>query len=193
MNPDFYHVGVKSVANVLEKFEFLFKWLYFFYPEAKGIHFIYLAYVFIPQKILRINGRVPWPVHFTSRILYHKKISVGNRSAPGLNANCYIQGRNGIIIGHNVRTGPGVGLISSNHDLDDYDKWPECGPIRIGNNVWIGMNAVVLPGVEIGDNVAIGANSVVNKNIPINSIAVGNPCRVIKKKGPYKGKDYSKL
>jgi acetyltransferase-like isoleucine patch superfamily enzyme len=193
MNSESKYVRLQSLTKKFDKFEFLFKWLPFFYPRAKGLHFIYLAYAFIPQKILRINGRVPWPVHFTSRVLYYKKITIGNRSAPGLSPNCYIQGRNGIIVGHNVRIGPGVGLISANHDLNDYDKWPVCRPIRIGNNVWIGMNTVVLPGIEIGDNVAIGANAVVNQNIPSNSIAVGNPCRVIKNKPPYKGKDYSQL
>lgn len=53
-------------------------------------------------------------------------------------------------------------------------------PIKVGNNVWIGGNVVVLPGVTIGDNVVIGAGSVVNKDIPSNSVAVGNPCKVIK-------------
>ena len=115
---------------------------------------------------------------------------MGNGSAPGLSGNCYIQGRNGIVLGHNVRIGPGVGLISANHDLDDYDRWPICSPLTIGDNVWIGMNAVVMPGVTIGSNVAVGANSVVTKDIPSNSIAVGNPCQVIRRKDPYKGKDY---
>lgn len=54
-------------------------------------------------------------------------------------------------------------------------------PITVGNNVWIGGNVVVLHGVTIGDNVVIGAGSIVNKNIPSNSVAVGNPCKVIKK------------
>ena len=54
-------------------------------------------------------------------------------------------------------------------------------PIKIGNNVWIGGNVIVLPGVNIGDNVVIGAGSVVNKDIPSNSMAVGIPCKVIKK------------
>lgn len=53
-------------------------------------------------------------------------------------------------------------------------------PIKIGNNVWIGGNVIVLLGVTIGDNVTIGAGSIVNKDIPSNSIAVGNPCKVIK-------------
>ena len=53
-------------------------------------------------------------------------------------------------------------------------------PIEVGNNVWIGGNVVVLPGVTIGDNVVIGAGSIVTKDIPSNSVAVGNPCKVIK-------------
>lgn len=53
-------------------------------------------------------------------------------------------------------------------------------PVHIGGNVWIGANAVVLPGVTIGDNTVIGAGSVVTKNIPANVIAVGNPCRVLR-------------
>ena len=193
MEPKQYNTELNTIIDRVDKYGFLFKWLPLFYPKAKGIHFIYLAYVFIPQKVLRINGRVPWPVHFTSRVLYHKNISVGYGTAPGLSGNCYIQGRNGIELGHNVRIGPGVGLISANHDFDDYDRWPVCSPMRIGNNVWIGMNTVVLPGLTIGDNVAVGANSVVTKSIPSNSIATGNPCRVIREKAPYRGKDYRRL
>jgi acetyltransferase-like isoleucine patch superfamily enzyme len=193
MNYKQYNAELKTVIDKFNKLSFLLKWLKYFYPKTKGIHLIYLAYVFIPQKLLRINGCVPWPVHFTSRVLYHKNISVGNGTAPGLSGNCYIQGRNGIELGHNVRIGPGVGLISANHDIDDYDRWPLCKSLKVGDNVWIGMNTVVLPEVQIGDNVVIGANSVVNRNIPSNSIAAGSPCRVIRSKSPYKGKDYSRL
>ena len=175
------------------KYEKLFSWLRFFYPKAKGVSNLFLLYCFIPQKILRINGRVPWPVHFTSRVLFPENIHLGNHSAPGMSANCYVQGRCGITIGHNLRMGPGVGLISSNHALDDYDTWSEADSLVIGNNVWIGMNVVVLPGVKIGSNVVVGANSVVDKVIPENSIAAGNPCQVIKSKAPYIGFDYSKL
>lgn len=99
----------------------------------------------------------------------------------------YIQARNKIIIGDNLKMGPGVGLISANHDIDNYDKHIKNEPIRIGNNVWIGMNSVILPGVSIGDNVIIGAGSIVTKNLPSNVIAVGNPCKVIKNKDIYLG------
>lgn len=53
-------------------------------------------------------------------------------------------------------------------------------PISVGNNVWIGGNVTVLPGITIGNNVTIGAGSVVTRDIPDNTLAVGNPCRVIK-------------
>jgi len=182
---------VEKMKKTLENFKFLFPWLRFFYPNAKGIPLLYLLYFFVPQKIIRINGKVPWPVHFTSRVLYHKNITVGNCSAPGMNAGCYIQARNHIKIGHNLRMGPGVGLISSNHALDDYDRHEPQRSIEIGNNVWIGMNSVVLPGISIGDNVAIGSNSVVTENILSNIIAAGNPCKIIHQKESYKGKDYS--
>lgn len=54
-------------------------------------------------------------------------------------------------------------------------------PIKVGNNVWIGGGVNVMPGVTIGDNVVIGAGSVVTKDIKSNSVAVGSPCKVIKK------------
>ncbi len=181
------------IFDFVKKIDLLFFWLRFFYPRAKGIDSIYLLYFFTKQKIFRINGFVPWPVHFTSRVLNYKNIKTGNRTAPGMNANCYIQAKAGIEIGHNFRIGPGVGLISSNHDINDYDKWIDKGPIVIGDNVWIGMNAIVLPGVKIGNNVVIAANSVVTKDIPSNSIAGGVPCKVIKQKAPYTGIDYGKI
>jgi acetyltransferase-like isoleucine patch superfamily enzyme len=165
-----------------------------FYHKAKSFNPLYvLATVFFSQKILGFNRFVPWPVHHTSRVLNWKNIEIGERSFPGWNSGCYIQGRNGIKIGYNLRMGPNIGLISANHDPDDYDKWIKTDPIIIGNNVWIGMGSVVLPGVQIGDNVIIAANSVVNKSIPSNSIAGGIPCKVLKEKSPYKGKNYSKL
>jgi len=172
----------------------LYYFLKLFYSKIEGVNpVIVLATVFFMQKIVGINRMVPWPMHFTSRVLYRRKVKIGNRSFPGWSQGCYIQARNGIQIGHNLRMGPSVGLISSNHDLNDYDNWTKTGPIIIGDNVWIGMNTVVMPGVFIGNNAVIGANSVVTNQIPDNSIAVGNPCKVIKEKPPYKGKNYGDL
>ena len=182
---------MKKIESVLKKFCFLFFWLKFFYPKAIGVPLVFQLYFFFPQKVLRINGRIPWPVHPTSRILFYKNIQVGNRCTPGMNSCCYIQARNGIVLGNNVRIGPGVGIISAGHSVTDFDKHESSPPIRIGNNVWIGMNVVILPGVTIGDNVVIGAGSVVRSDIPSDSIAAGNPCKLIKKNDPYTGYDYN--
>ncbi len=180
------------LASLIERFSFFFFWLKWFYPKSQGIPLAFQLYFFVPQKLFRINGSVPWPAHFTSRILFHRNIEVGNWCAPGMNSCCYIQARNGIRIGHNFRMGPGSGLISANHDPNNYDLHLPSKPITIGNNVWLGMNVVILPGVRIGDNVIIGANSVVKSDIPSNSIATGNPCIVVKEKLPYEGIDYTR-
>lgn len=186
-----------NIENIwLKKYRFLeyvFMWLRLFYPRARGIPAIYLLAYFIPQKIFRINGSVKWPVHFTSRVMHPGNIEVGNRTAPGISSGSYIQAKNGIRLGSNVRLGPNVGLISANHSNEDYDEWVRDRPIKIGDNVWLGMNVVVMPGVEIGNNVVIGSNSVVTKDVPSDCIAFGNPCRVVKAKSAYTGFDYTKL
>ena len=145
------------------------------------------CYFFFYQRILFFNFFIPWPVHFTSYVTSYKNITFGKKTSPGSGPNQYIQAENGIIIGDNVQFAPGVQLISSNHEFNNFDKQIKAEPIKIGNNVWIGGNSIILPSVCIGDNVIIGAGSVVTKDIPSNSIAVGNPCRVIKSKGDYEG------
>ena len=71
-------------------------------------------------------------------------------------------------------------LYDANYNKELEEEREYAKPIKVGNNVWIGGNVVVLPGVTIGDNVVIGAGSIVTKDIPSNSVAVGNPCKVIK-------------
>lgn len=147
---------------------------------------ILLKYAIL-QKIFRINGTIPWPVHFTSMVLGKNNIKKGFMCDPGDSMGCYIQAFGGIEFGSNVEMGPGVKIISQNHDLNDFSKAVKVDkPIRIGNNVWIGANSVILPEVQIGENVVIGAGSIVTKDIEANSIAVGNPCMIIKKKDLYK-------
>ncbi len=99
------------------------------------------------------------------------------------NHNLVILDGNKVKFGDNVFVAPNCAFYTAGHPLDykernkglEYTK-----PIKVGNNVWIGGNVTVLPGVSIGDNVVIGAGSVVTKDIPSNVVAVGNPCRVIK-------------
>lgn len=89
-----------------------------------------------------------------------------------------------IYVGDNVMFGPNVTVATANHpiapELRDLTYQYNI-PVHIGNHVWIGAGAVILPGVKIGDNSVIGAGSIVTKDIPENSVAVGNPCRVIRK------------
>ncbi len=89
-----------------------------------------------------------------------------------------------IKIGAGTFIGPNCGLYTAVHPTNAKDRvagkeWAE--PITIGKGVWLGGNVVVLPGVTIGDRAVIGAGSVVTKNIPADTVAVGNPCRVIKR------------
>ncbi len=89
-----------------------------------------------------------------------------------------------VTIGDHVFIAPNVGLYTAGHaeDVKQRNQGLEYAyPITIGNNVWIGGGVTVLPGVTIHDNCIIGAGSVVTKDIPANSVAVGNPCRVVRK------------
>ncbi|MFI3728803.1 sugar O-acetyltransferase [Vagococcus fluvialis] len=88
-----------------------------------------------------------------------------------------------IVIGENVMFGPKVNLLTPGHPIDAVirNSGLEFGKkITIGDNVWIGGNAVVNPGVTIGNNTIIGSGSVVTKDIPDNVIAAGNPCKIIR-------------
>ena len=88
-----------------------------------------------------------------------------------------------VIFGDNVFVGPNCGFYTPEHPIEAETRIKGlefAKPIKVGNNVWFGGNVVVLGGVTIGDNVVIGAGSVVTKDIPSNTIAVGNPCRIIR-------------
>lgn len=87
-------------------------------------------------------------------------------------------------IGDHVQIGPNVQIIAATHPTDPQVRRAglECGkPVTIGANVWLGAGVIVCPGAVIGENTTIGAGSVVTKEIPANCVAVGNPCRVLKK------------
>lgn len=100
-----------------------------------------------------------------------------------------------IYIGDRVMFGPNVTLATANHPINpelrekafQYNR-----EVHIGNNVWIGANTVVVPGVTIGDNSVIGAGSVVTKDIPANVVAVGNPCKVLREIGEHDRKYFYK-
>ncbi|MBR5036711.1 MAG: sugar O-acetyltransferase [Prevotella sp.] len=113
---------------------------------------------------------------------YGKQICVGRRFFANFNFTVLDEAH--VTIGDDCFIGPNVSIYTACHSTDPVERnsrreWAL--PVTIGNNVWIGGSVVILPGVKIGDNVTIGAGSVVVNDIPDGSIAVGNPCRVVRK------------
>lgn len=102
------------------------------------------------------------------------------------NFNCKLIDGGQITFGDDVLIGPDCTFVTSVHPTDPERRlagYQMFRPITVGSNVWFGANVTVCPGVTIGDNCVIGAGSVVAKDIPANSVAVGNPCRVIRSTG----------
>ena len=124
---------------------------------------------------------------------YGRNIYMGSNVS--VNMNCTFVDCNRIDIGSNVLIASNVQLYTATHPVELSQRltpdWnPEsreyfcrtyARPIKIGNGCWLGGGVIVLPGVTIGDGCVIGGGSVVTKDIPPNSLAVGNPCRVIRK------------
>lgn len=100
------------------------------------------------------------------------------------NHNCVILDAAKVTFGDNVFIAPNCGFYTAGHpfDIEQRNKGLEYAyPITIGNNVWIGAGVQIMPRVSIGSNTVIGAGSVVTKDIPSGVIAVGNPCKVMRK------------
>lgn len=124
---------------------------------------------------------------------YGQHISIGNNVI--ININCTFVDCNKITIGNNVLIASNVQIYTATHPVNISDRlldnWSYNNPhaffntyalpVTIEDNVWIGGGVIILPGVTIGKNSVIGAGSVVNKSIPPNSLAIGNPCKVIRK------------
>jgi len=160
--------------------------VYTFYPQKKELAdwnaCVTKNYILF-QKILNINGarKIPWPVHFSSNV--GGNIKIGYLTTPGMMAGIYINGINGIEFGDNVYIASGVKIISANHDFNDYTKHIKTKPIVIGNNVWIGANAIILPSVHIANGCIVGAGAVVTKSfLEENCVIAGNPAKVLKRK-----------
>lgn len=148
----------------------------------------------ILDRLLGSKGENVW-ISAPFSVDYGENIHIGNDCE--INMNCTFLDCNRITIGDNTGIGPNVQIYAVAHPVmpherlsgsDNDDEAPSfwntfSAPVTIGSNVWIGGGSVILPGVTIGDNTTIGAGSVVTKSIPGNCLAVGNPCRVIKKLG----------
>ncbi len=137
----------------------------------------------VPERLKAILGKtgetlwIEAPFHCD----YGWNIEVGNNFFANYNLVILDVGK--VTMGENVMCAPNVSIYTAGHPLhpEMRNTGYEYGiPVTIGDNVWIGGNAVIMPGVHIGSNVVIGAGSVVVKDIPDNMVAVGNPCKVIR-------------
>lgn len=132
-------------------------------------------------ELLGKTGRDPWinaPFHCD----YGWNIEVGDNFFANYNLTILDVGK--VTIGSNVQFAPNVSIYTAGHPLhpDSRNSGYEYGlPVIIGDNVWIGGNVVLLPGVTVGSNSVIGAGSVVSRDIPEWVVAVGSPCRVVRR------------
>jgi maltose O-acetyltransferase len=112
---------------------------------------------------------------------YGSNITIGARTF--VNYNLTALDVAAITIGEDCQIGPNVQLLTPTHPLEPQprrDKLEAAQPITIGDNVWLGGGAIVLPGVTIGDNSVVGAGAVVTKDVPANVVVVGNPARPVR-------------
>jgi maltose O-acetyltransferase len=107
-------------------------------------------------------------------------IRIGKNSV--INRNCYLDGRGGIVIGDNVSLSPNVQLITASHDPDSPDFCYKTKAIIIENHVWIGTNAIILPGVTLRKGTVVAAGAVVTKSTEPMSIVGGNPAKFIRER-----------
>ena len=139
------------------------------------------------QMLNQILGEVADGAAFINQPFYcdyGKHIRVGKRFFANFHFTVLDEAL--VTIGDDCFIGPNVSIYTACHSTDPVERnsrmeWAE--PVTIGDNVWIGGDVVILPGVTIGDNVTIGANTVVNKDVPSGCTVVGNPARIVKQGG----------
>jgi acetyltransferase-like isoleucine patch superfamily enzyme len=152
-----------------------------FIRETQGTQTPVTFKMWFTQKVLGFDRKVYWPVHFTSRVTSPQNVLAGVETCPGYMPGCYIQGGGKIYIGDYTQIGPNVGVISANHDLFDNRIQIRSESVTIGRYCWLGMNCVILPGVQLGDFTIVGAGSVVTKSFPQgHCVIAGNPARLVR-------------
>lgn len=170
-------LGVYHVFCALPAFSFV--------PETRVSQNPRTFRIWFMQKVLGFNRRAYWPVHFTSRVNQWQNVLVGVDTSPGYEPGCYIQGLGRIQIGDYTEIAQNVGIISANHDLHDHSRHQSGEAVVIGDYCWIGMGAIILPGVTLGDFTVVGAGAVVTKSFPEGYVVVGgNPAKAIREIDP---------
>ena len=153
--------------------------------ETRGTQTPVTFRVIFMQKVLGFNRGPYWPVHFTSTVSNWRNIYAGVDVSPGYSAGCYIQGIGKIYLGDYTQIAPNVGIISANHNVFDSREHETGREVCVGKYGWIGMNAMILPGVVLGDFAVVGAGAVVTKSFPEGyCVLVGNPARMTRRLNP---------
>ena len=138
------------------------------------------------QTILTQNTGPYWPVHPSSTITNWRNVLAGIETSPGMMSGCYIAALDKIYIGDYTQIAPNVGIISGNHLPEDNRQYV-LGEVRIGAYCWIGMGAVILPGVTLGDFTVVGAGAVVSRSEPNgHCVLAGTPARKVRDLDPAK-------
>lgn len=144
---------------------------------------------FVVQRLVRYQAKLPWMIHFTSRVVAPRNIVLEAGPASYLtygsfltSSGCYYQALNKIHFGNGALWAPGVKFVSSNHGFTATDEIQPAEPIFIGKHTWIGANATILPGVRLGDYSIVGAGSVLTRSVESYVIVAGVPARIIAKR-----------
>lgn len=135
------------------------------------------------QKILGYAKDIPFPIPRSVIITNPSNIIFDNDDMYNFHSNgCFYQATKGkIIIGKGTQIASNCGLITTNHNIYDISKHVDGKDVILGKNCWVGMNAVILPGVELGDHTVVGAGSVVTKSFKEGyCVIAGNPAKKIK-------------
>jgi acetyltransferase-like isoleucine patch superfamily enzyme len=137
------------------------------------------------QRILGINAHIPWPMSAASTIDDPSGVIFDLDDLQNfMHFGLYLSNVGGgkITIGKGTVIAPNVGIITTNHRPDAPDRHEPPAHVVIGGNCWLGMNSVILPGVELGENTVVGAGAVVTKSFPEGwCVLVGSPARVLKR------------